>query len=187
MRSNQLDKSEIPVAAKLAQQWQWDDIPVLTIAKVEYWDDVDMRFPMSYAKTINALAEQYQLDPVMLYGLIRRESVFNKDATSPVGARGLMQLMPRTARRIARNLHDHWRGSDSLYDPAKNLKYGSYYYRQLLTQFNGNDALALAAYNAGPNRVKQWLPMKPCRWMSGLKPSRTRKPVTMSLRCWCMR
>ena len=155
---NQLDDSEIPVAAKLAQQWQWDDIPILTIARVEYWDDVNMRFPMSYVKTINALAEQYDLDPVILYGLVRRESVFNKDATSPVGARGLMQLMPRTARRIAKTFHDRWRGSDSLYDPAKNLKYGSYYYHKLLTQFNGNDALALAAYNAGPNRVKQWLP-----------------------------
>jgi soluble lytic murein transglycosylase len=155
---NQLDKSEVPVAAKLAQEWQWDDIPILTIARVEYWDDVNMRFPMSYSKTINALADQYELDPVILYGLVRRESVFNKDATSPVGARGLMQLMPGTARHIAKNLHERWRGSDSLYDPAKNLEYGSYYYRKLLTQFNGNDALALAAYNAGPNRVKQWLP-----------------------------
>jgi len=180
----QLDNSDIPVAAKLAQLWQWSDIPVLTIAKVEYWDDVDMRFPMSYGDTINSLAEQYELDPVILYGLVRRESVFNKDATSAVGARGLMQLMPQTARHIAKNLHDRWHGSDSLYDPAKNLKYGSYYYSKLLSQFNGNYALALAAYNAGPNRVKKWLPEETLPvdiWIETIPYQETRDYVTSVL------
>jgi len=69
-----------------------------------------------------------------------------------------MQLMPRTARQIARELNERWHGKNSLFDPERNLKYGSYYYQQLLDQFNGNYALALAAYNAGPHRVKKWLP-----------------------------
>lgn len=154
----QLDKSEIPAAAKLAQQWQWNEIPILTIAKVKYWDDIELRFPLVYSDEINEYAGQNDLDPVILFGMIRRESVFNKDAHSPVGARGLMQIMPRTARKIAKDLNERWQGRNALYDPANNLKYGSYYYRKLLNRFNGHHALALAAYNAGPHRVKQWLP-----------------------------
>ena len=117
-----------------------------------------MRFPLSYSDTIHENSLRHDLNPVILFGLIRRESAFNKDATSPVGAMGLMQLMPRTARQIARDLNERWRGKRSLYDPVKNLKYGSYYYQKLLSQFDGNYAIALAAYNAGPNRVKRWIP-----------------------------
>jgi soluble lytic murein transglycosylase len=154
----QLDKSEYPAAAKLAQQWQWDEVAIFTIAKVKYWDDVELRFPLSYSDKIHENAVQQDLNPVILYGLIRRESAFNKDARSPSGAVGLMQIMPRTGQQIAKDLNERWSGKKSLYDPVKNLKYGSYYYQKLLNQFNGHYALALAAYNAGPNRVKKWLP-----------------------------
>lgn len=154
----QLDKSKYPAAAKLAQQWQWDEIAIFTIAKVKYWDDIELRFPLSYSDKIQQNAELQDLNPVILYGLIRRESAFNKDARSPSGARGLMQIMPQTGKQIAKDLNERWSGKNSLYDPVKNLKYGSYYYQKLLNQFNGHYALALAAYNAGPNRVKKWLP-----------------------------
>jgi len=154
----QLNKSKYPAAAKLAQHWQWDEIAIFTIAKVKYWDDVELRFPLSYSDKIHENALQQDLNPVILYGLIRRESAFNKDARSPSGARGLMQIMPRTGMQIAKDLNERWSGKNSLYDPVKNLKYGSYYYQKLLNQFNGHYALALAAYNAGPNRVKKWLP-----------------------------
>jgi soluble lytic murein transglycosylase len=180
----QLDKHDIPAAAKLAQQWQWHEIPVLTIAKVEYWDDLDVRFPLHFADTINAHAVQYDLDPVILYGLIRRESVFNKDAESPAGARGLMQLMPATAKHVARDLKEPWQGNASLFDPTQNLRYGTYYYQKLVKQFNGNDTLALAAYNAGPNRVKQWLPdaaMPADIWIETIPFSETRDYVTSVL------
>ncbi|MGB5275839.1 MAG: transglycosylase SLT domain-containing protein, partial [Gammaproteobacteria bacterium] len=154
----QLDRSQIPAAAKLAKQWQWDEIAIFTIAKVEYWDDIELRFPLSYSDKIHQHAMQQDLNPAILFGLIRRESAFNKDAHSPVGARGLMQIMPQTARQIAKDLNERWSGKSSLYNPVKNLKYGSYYYQKLLNQFNGHYALALAAYNAGPHRVKKWLP-----------------------------
>ena len=154
----QLDESQIPAAAKLAKQWQWDEVAIFTVAKVEYWDDVELRFPLSYSDKIHKNATQQDLNPAILFGLIRRESAFNKDARSPVGARGLMQIMPRTARQIAKDLNEPWSGKNSLYNPVKNLKYGSYYYQKLLNQFNGHYALALAAYNAGPHRVKKWLP-----------------------------
>ncbi len=154
----QLNKNEILTAAKLAQQWQWNEIAIFTIAKVKYWDDIEIRFPLGYAKKIQENSVQHKLNPVILFGLIRRESAFNEKAYSPSGARGLMQIMPGTGRQIARHFKERWRGSNSLYNPVTNLKYGSYYYQKLLTQFNGNYAIALAAYNAGPERVKKWLP-----------------------------
>jgi soluble lytic murein transglycosylase len=156
--SRHLDKKEILVAAKLAQRWQWDEIAIFTIAKAKYWDDVEVRFPLSYTDKIHENSEQNNLNPVIVYGLIRRESAFNEKATSPTGARGLMQIMPRTGRDIARRLNERWGGKNSLYNPVTNIKYGSYYYQKLLTQFDGHYALALAAYNAGPERVKKWLP-----------------------------
>lgn len=153
-----LDKRQIIIAAKLAQRWQWDEIAIFTIAKAKHWDDVEMRFPLSYADDIHENSTQNNLNPALIFGLVRRESAFNEKAYSPAGARGLMQIMPNTGRQIARNLNERWRGSNSLYNPEMNIKYGSYYYQKLLNQFDGHYALALAAYNAGPTRVKQWLP-----------------------------
>ncbi len=156
--THQLNKNEILIAAKLAQQWQWNEVAIFTIAKAKYWDDIEVRFPLNYVDNIHENSTQHNLNPVILYGLIRRESAFNEKARSPSGARGLMQIMPRTGKDIARNLNERWRGNSSLYNPITNIKYGAYYYQKLLTQFDGHYALALAAYNAGPGRVKKWLP-----------------------------
>ncbi len=177
----QLDKKHYPAAAKLAQQWQWDEVAIFTIAKIQYWDDVELRFPLSYSDKIHENAALQNLNPVILYGLIRRESAFNKDARSPSGARGLMQIMPRTGMQIAKDLNERWSGKNSLYDPVKNLRYGSYYYQKLLNQFNGNYAIAAAAYNAGPNRVKKWLPNEAVPadiWIETIPFNETREYVT---------
>ena len=180
----QLNEGDIPAAAKLAQEWQWDEIAIFTIAKVKYWDDVELRFPLSYADQIRQNAMQQDLDPAILFGLIRRESAFNKDARSPVGARGLMQIMPQTGRQIAKDLNERWQGKNSLFNPVKNLKYGAYYYQKLLNQFNGHYALALAAYNAGPHRVKKWLPDETIPadiWIETIPFRETREYVTTVL------
>ncbi len=154
----QLNNNEIPTAAKLAQQWQWDEIAIFTIAKAKHWDDIEMRFPLSFVDKIHKNSKLHGLNPSIIFGLIRRESAFNDDALSPAGARGLMQIMPQTGRQIARHFNEPWQGSNSLFNPALNLRYGSYYYQKLLTRFDGNHVIALAAYNAGSNRVKKWLP-----------------------------
>ena len=180
----QLNKKEIPAAAKLAQQWQWDEIAIFTIAKVEQWDDIEMRFPLSYSDKIHENALQQNLNPVILFGLVRRESSFNKDARSPVGAQGLMQIMPKTGRQIAKDLNERRPGKYDLYNPVKNLKYGSYYYQKLLNQFDGHYAIALAAYNAGPNRVKKWLPNESIPadiWIETIPYRETRDYVTSVL------
>ena len=87
--------------------------------------------------------------------IARRESAFFPQAHSPVGARGLMQIMPATGRQVASALgRPHTRAE--LYEVEHNILLGSAYYRQLLDRFAGNRVYALAAYNAGPHRVDRW-------------------------------
>ncbi len=155
---SKLSKKEILLAAKYAQELNWKQVAIFTLAKAKYWDDVAVRFPMAYKTQVQQNAQKQQLSPAIIFGLIRRESAFNKNAKSPVGARGLMQIMPKTGQQIARELKEKWKSSNQLLNPATNLKYGSYYYKQLLKQFDGHYALAAAAYNAGPHRVNRWLP-----------------------------
>ncbi len=153
-----LDKNEILIAAKYAQKLKWKQVAIFTIAKAKYWDDVSIRFPIVYEKQVQKNANRQDLNPAIIFGLIRRESAFNQNAKSPVGARGLMQIMPKTGQQIARELKEKWRNTNALFNPTTNVKYGAYYYKQLLNQFNGHYALAAAAYNAGPHRVNRWLP-----------------------------
>ncbi len=151
-----LKKSELLTAAKIAQQWKWDKIAILTVAKAKYWDDVALRFPIKYADKIQSNAALQELDQAIIYGLVRRESMFDAKAQSPVGALGLMQVMPRTGRQIARELKFPWRSKSVLLEASVNIKFGAYYYKQMLNKFEGHFALAAAAYNAGPHRVVKW-------------------------------
>lgn len=153
-----LSKDKQMVAAKLAQQWQWYQVAVFTLAKTGYWDDLALRFPVNYASEVEDNAYRHSLDPAIVFGLIRQESVFDRKARSPVGARGLMQIMPKTGQQIARDLNEQWQSDNNLFNPEVNVKYGTYYFKQLLSRFKGHFALATAAYNAGPARVKSWLP-----------------------------
>jgi soluble lytic murein transglycosylase len=155
-----LYKEDILTAAKYAQQMGWVKESIFTVAKAKYWDDVSLRFPRFFEKQVHDNAKIQKLNPAVIFGLIRQESVFDKNARSHVGARGLMQIMPKTGQYIARKLNKKWRGKNSLLNPNTNIRYGAYYYKHLLDQFDGHYALAAAAYNAGPHRVNRWLPKK---------------------------
>jgi len=144
-------------AAKIAQQWKWHKLAILTVARAKNWDDVSLRFPVDYAEKIHENALLQGLDQSIVYGLVRRESMFDELAQSPVGALGLMQIMPRTGRQIARELKVPWRSKSILLEAPLNIQFGAYYYKQVLDKFSGHFALAAAAYNAGPDRVNKWL------------------------------
>jgi soluble lytic murein transglycosylase len=180
-----LPKEQILIAAKLAQLWQWDQVAIMTLVKADYWDDLALRFPMSYLSQVQSNAEWQQLEPAIIFGLIRQESMLDKNAKSAVGARGLMQIMPETGQQIARNLKEPWQTENSLFNPDINIKYGAFYYKQLLNRFDGHFALAAAAYNAGPSRVVKWLPGdKPVAadvWIETIPFKETRKYVTSVL------
>jgi soluble lytic murein transglycosylase-like protein/thioredoxin-like negative regulator of GroEL len=109
-------------------------------------------YPMDYQETIVAAARANGLPPSLVAGIIRQESAFDPRATSPVGARGLMQLMPPTAKEMASRLDARF-PEDGLYDPEFSIELGSAYVKQLLRMFDGNVELALAGYNGGPNRI----------------------------------
>jgi soluble lytic murein transglycosylase len=111
-------------------------------------------YPLEYADTIRAQAEANGLPAALVAAIIRQESAFDPRATSPVGARGLMQLMPATAKETARRL-DRSLPADGLYDPEFSIALGSAYLGQLMNSFDGNVELAVAGYNGGPNRIRR--------------------------------
>lgn len=113
-------------------------------------------FPRFYWDNLKTLAQEYELDPYILTAIIRRESVFDHQAESWAGAIGLMQIMPTTGAKIAKNLGDTNFTVEQLYSPLTNLRYGAFYFSQLLKRFHSNLYLALSAYNAGEHHTKRW-------------------------------
>ncbi len=101
---------------------------------------------------------QANLDTIpwhLVYAVMRQESMFDADIQSPAGAVGLMQIMPQTGRTLARQLNTPF-ATDSLFNPFVNIRFGAFYLSQLLKEFKGNMILAIAAYNAGPDRAHEW-------------------------------
>lgn len=114
------------------------------------------QFKLKYEKLILQYSERYDLDPALVAGVIYTESSFRENATSRVGAKGLMQIMPDTGREIAESLGEPF-DEENLYDPETSIRYGCWYLRKQMDRFDQNVAVTLAAYNAGPHRAEQWL------------------------------
>jgi soluble lytic murein transglycosylase len=115
----------------------------------------ELKLPLRHEDVIRQQADEKKLDPTLIAGVIYVESHF-RDQTSHAGAKGLMQLMPSTADYIARKSGGTRFVQGDLADPQINIAYGSWYLRYLLTRYHGNEALALAAYNAGEGKVDEW-------------------------------
>ncbi len=120
------------------------------------WDALDYRFPIAYKEYYQHAAKQSGVELSFLYGISRQESMLNHEIKSWAGAVGLMQLMPGTARDIAKKEKWEYEGVKSLIDPETNIKYGSTYLQWMLNRYDNNRLLAAAAYNAGPGRIPQW-------------------------------
>jgi len=146
------DEGRISVAAANARQLVPNSFEYgFSALPKEVWE---LLYPKAYWSLVQRQARANRLDSYLVMGLIRQESLFNPGATSSADARGLMQILPKTASRSRRR-----RGSigRKLYDPAYNVRLGCAYLRDVLKTFDGNLAQALAAYNAGDARVKEWL------------------------------
>ena len=145
-------------AALLAERWGWHARVIPMLASGGCWQDLALIYPIAFEQTLVPEAQKLKLDLSWVYGLIRAESVFRPNAVSRVGARGLMQLMPGTGLDVATRLGLPVDDADDLLDPATNLAVGGIYLRDMLAHYGGSEPLATAAYNAGPDRVDDWMP-----------------------------
>lgn len=150
-------RDEQVAQAKLAYDMRWYFPAIRTISQAQYWDDLDIRFPIAHRDTLVREAQVRGLHSSWVFAITRQESAFMDDARSNVGAMGLMQLMPATAKETARKFSIPLATPNQAFDPDKNIQLGAAYLSQVHSQFNGNRVLASAAYNAGPGRVRQWL------------------------------
>ena len=151
------DQTTQRLAADLANQRGWYDRAVFTLTSGDALRMYDLRFPLASQDGVVTQAQQAGIEPAWAYGILRAESAWMIDAHSGADARGLMQLVPATAALVARSNGLNWDGGDTLYDPAVNITLGTRYLAQLASRYNGSPWLGSAAYNAGPNKVDQWL------------------------------
>ena len=156
--TRRMNNRELAVAAVIARQWGWHDRAILTVAKSDHLDDLELRFPLLYRDMIETNASDLGIDPSWVYGVVRQESAFVVDARSSAGALGLMQLMPATGRLTGRKINIPIRNNRAILNIENNLRLGASYLKEVLGRNKGNQVLATASYNAGPNRVSSWLP-----------------------------
>jgi soluble lytic murein transglycosylase len=147
---------ELLAAAQLACEREVWDRCINTSERTKGEVDIDQRFPLPFRESVVKRAGQLGLEPAYVFGLIRQESRFVADARSSVGAQGLMQVMPTTARWTARKLGIGGFTPDQLTDRETNLAIGTGYLKLVLDSFEGSMPLAAAAYNAGPSRPRAW-------------------------------
>jgi len=175
-----LTAPELEAAASLAQDLGWHDQAILTLARAQSWDDLELRFPLAYSELIAAQADENRLDPAWIYALVRQESAFAPDIRSSAGAVGLTQLLPATASEMGQKRGAGRIAPLDLIRPSLNLALGSAYLATLSRRLGEHPVLATAAYNAGPSRVAGWLPAEPLdadRWVETIPLRETREYV----------
>lgn len=157
-----MSDAQILAAAELARREKWYDRAILTAEKTRDTHNFDLRYMTPYRDTAEAYARRNDLDPAWVYGLMRQESRFMDYAKSSVGAIGLMQIMPATARWIAGQLGlSKAKAANQVKDPEANIKYGTFYLKRIYGSLSQSAVLATAGYNAGPGRARRWQAEKP--------------------------
>ncbi|MDP8567430.1 lytic transglycosylase domain-containing protein [Methylophilus aquaticus] len=156
-----LDDSSRLVAAQYAMRKGWFDLAVLAADKTSRTHNFELRYPTPYREYLQKASRARDIDEAWVYGIIRQESRFMHYAKSMVGAGGLMQVMPATAKWIAKKLGWSSYHDGLLHDIESNVNLGTYYMRYTLDTFNGQEAMATAAYNAGPSRARKWAATTP--------------------------
>jgi len=159
--SSEIDAADRLQTIHLGMSWGWYDVAVATATSQSVFDDYRLLYPTPYDEPVRAAAALTGIDPALLYGVIRQESLYRADAASAAGAFGLAQLRLETAQRVARRLGRPPPSRADLLVPEINVILGAAELRSLLDQFDGQLPLALAAYNAGPNAARRWRPNRP--------------------------
>ncbi|MDP2878237.1 MAG: transglycosylase SLT domain-containing protein [Sulfuricella sp.] len=150
------DDQRLLAVAEVAQRHGWYDRAINTADKTQQLHDFSLRFPAPHRDVMREQARQVGLDEAWVYGLIRQESRFVQQARSGVGASGLMQLMPGTARWVAKRIGMKNFSQSLVNQLDTNVALGTYYLKYVLDKLDGQPLLATAAYNAGPSRAIKW-------------------------------
>jgi soluble lytic murein transglycosylase len=145
-------------AALLAHQWGWHSRAIATASMVGEFDDLAIRYPLPWREDFARYSRDARINDSWAYGIARSESLFMRDIRSSAGAIGLMQILPETGRRMAREMKQPYSGRATLTDSASNIRLGTMYLRKMFDRFDENKILATAAYNTGPLNVEAWLP-----------------------------
>jgi soluble lytic murein transglycosylase len=151
-----LTDQQLIATAEYARRIGLYDRVVNTADRTKQEHNFGLRYPTPYKDALSPIAQSIGLDPNWAYGLIRQESRFIMSAKSHVGASGLMQVMPATAKYVAKKIGMTNFKQSQLDDMNTNLTLGSNYLNMVLQDLDGSWALASAAYNAGPGRPKMW-------------------------------
>lgn len=161
MATRQLDNKSLRLAAALAVEENWPDLAIFALGNSGDLRWYEWRFPVEYGALVESNAQSKNLDVSWVMGLMRSESAMAEDAVSPAGARGLMQLTPDTARRLAKRNSYRYSGREQLMQADTNILFGTTFLRELIDRFGNNPVLVSGAYNAGPNAVDRWLDSQP--------------------------
>lgn len=151
------DDGLLLAAAKRATDMGWYDRAIYAADRTEKKHNYVYRYATPHQATVVNHSRNVGIDPAWAYGLMRQESRFVSAARSHVGAGGLMQIMPNTAKLVARQMGETYNPA-ALSDTNTNIRYGTYYLSMIHNQLSSNPVLATAGYNAGPNRAKRWQP-----------------------------
>lgn len=157
LATQHLSDAEQYAASYLVDRWGWHNQAIRGAIQSEHWNDMQLRFPNPYPKLFDTAAEKVGIPSDWATAIARQESAFWVSARSRVGARGLMQLMPATARHTAKKHSLSLTHTADLYQPETNIRLGSAYLSDMYQRFDQNRVFATAAYNAGPRRVDSWL------------------------------
>jgi len=154
--SRGFDDRALLAAAEVARRNGWYERAIDTAERTQSLHDFALRFPTPYREIVSGYAQALALDEAWVYGLVRQESRFVADARSTAGAQGLMQLMPGTARQVARQLRLTGFERHDVISVDTNINLGTYHLRQLLDELDNQPILASAGYNAGVRRAREW-------------------------------
>lgn len=155
------DDKHLIAAAELAFRQELYDLAINAADKTSLTHDFTLRYPTPYRDLMQAYVRDNGLDEAWVYGLIRQESRFQNYARSNVGASGVMQVMPATAKWIAKRMKVREFQPGMIHKLDTNLQFGTFYLRHVLDNVNGQALVATAAYNAGPSRAKRWVGTQP--------------------------
>ena len=151
------DDGLLLAAAKRASDMGWYDRAIYAADRTEKKHNYTYRYATPHQATVVSHSRNVGIDPAWAYGLMRQESRFVSAARSHVGAGGLMQIMPNTAKLVAKQMGETYNPA-ALTDTNTNIRYGTFYLSMIQNQLSSNPVLATAGYNAGPNRAKRWQP-----------------------------